>query len=510
MSRRHAITTGCALAITALALVPVPATAQPRAANAPAAPGAWKPPAGMIEALQRDLHLTKEQAQTRLVNEARLAGVEADLRGKLGERFAGSWFVGIVAQRLVVATTSEADIPQIVATGARAEIVTRSLADLAAIKNQVDNTPAAHKDTGAVRYIDVRTNKVVVLSKDVAIASNALEASGADPVAVKVEPSDETPRLLDDLVGGNAYYIGTTERCSIGFSVVRQSQNGFVSAGHCGKQGDTTSGSNRLPQGVFQGSAFPGSDYAWISVNANWTPTPTVNNGAGGTVPVTGSRAAIEGASVCRSGSTTGWHCGTIQQRDTSVTYPQGTVSQLVRTSACAEPGDSGGSFISVDQAQGVTSGGSGNCTSGGVTYFQPVDEILTTYGLTLTTVGAGTTPPGTTPPGTTPPSASSCSGYPKTVTGRLGNGQSAYQPNNSYYQTTVTGQHSACLDSDGSVDFDLFLQKWNGMTWVTVATSDSPGPDEQTSYTGTRGYYRYRVTSASGSGPYTLKYKTP
>lgn len=193
MSRRHAITTGCALAITALALVPVPATAQPRAANAPAAPGAWKPPAGMIEALQRDLHLTKEQAQTRLVNEARLAGVEADLRGKLGERFAGSWFVGIVAQRLVVATTSEADIPQIVATGARAEIVTRSLADLAAIKNQVDNTPAAHKDTGAVRYIDVRTNKVVVLSKDVAIASNALEASGADPVAVKVEPSDETP-----------------------------------------------------------------------------------------------------------------------------------------------------------------------------------------------------------------------------------------------------------------------------------------------------------------------------
>jgi hypothetical protein len=36
-------------------------------------------------------------------------------------------------------------------------------------------------------------------------------------------------------------------------------------------------------------------------------------------------------------------------------------------------------------QAQGVTSGGSGNCQSGGTTYFQPVNEILSAYGLTLT-----------------------------------------------------------------------------------------------------------------------------
>ncbi|WP_433360164.1 S1 family peptidase [Streptosporangium sp. CA-115845] len=493
MSRRHAITTGCVLVIAALALAPVPVAAQPRKANVP---GAWKPPAGMIEALQRDLHITREQAQTRLVNETRLTAVEADLRGRLGERFAGSWFVGTVAQRLVVATTSAADIPQIVATGARAEIVTRSLADLAAIKEQVDSALAARESTGAVRYVDVRTNKVVVLSKEAAMATDVLENSGTDPVAVRVEPSDETPRLLDDLVGGNAYYIGTTERCSIGFSVTGP-QNGFVSAGHCGKRGDTTSGFNRLPQGVFQGSVFPGSDYAWVSVNANWTPTPTVNNGTGNTVPVTGSKPAIEGASVCRSGSTTGWHCGTIQQRDTSVTYPQGTVYGLVRTNVCAEPGDSGGSFISVDQAQGVTSGGSGNCLKGGVTYFQPVNEILTAYGLALTTAHA------TTPPGTSP-----CSGYPKTVTGRLNSGQSAYQPNNRYYQTTAPGQQSACLDSDDNVDFDLFLQKWNGASWVTVATSDSPGPHERINYTGTRGYYRYRVTSASGSGSYTLRYK--
>ncbi len=33
-----------------------------------------------------------------------------------------------------------------------------------------------------------------------------------------------------------------------------------------------------------------------------------------------------------------------------------------------------------------MTSGGSGNCSSGGTTYFQPVNEILSAYGLTLVT----------------------------------------------------------------------------------------------------------------------------
>lgn len=58
----------------------------------------------------------------------------------------------------------------------------------------------------------------------------------------------------------------------------------------------------------------------------------------------------------------------------------------MTRTTACAEPGDSGGAYISGDRAQGVTSGGSGNRTTGGTTYYQPVDEILSAYGLTLVT----------------------------------------------------------------------------------------------------------------------------
>jgi hypothetical protein len=44
------------------------------------------------------------------------------------------------------------------------------------------------------------------------------------------------------------------------------------------------------------------------------------------------------------------------------------------------------GTSATGDQAQGVTSGGWGDCASGGRTWFQPVNEILWRYGLTLHT----------------------------------------------------------------------------------------------------------------------------
>ena len=400
MLRRRTATTGCVLAITALSLTAVPAVADRQRAGTPAAPPVWQPPPGMIQALQRDLGLSKEQAEARLLNEIRLAPIETRLRRMLGDRFGGSWLSGTTAQTLVVATTSAADIPRILAAGAQPEIVTRSLAQLIPIKQKLDEALPAHPRAGSVRYIDVKNNKVVVLSAAPQETEEIIQTVGVDKAVVSVVPSFELPRLLEEVRGGDAYYIGPASRCSIGFSVTRGTQKGFVSAGHCGKAGNATDGFNRVAQGIFQGSTFPISDHAWISVNPKWRLTAAVSNGGTGikgTVPVVGARVAIEGASVCRSGSTTDWHCGVIQQRDASVTYTQGIVFGLTRTNVCAEPGDSGGSFISIDQAQGVTSGGSGDCSMGGTTYFQPIGPILTAYDLTLLTTR--TLPP-PTPPG--------------------------------------------------------------------------------------------------------------
>lgn len=130
-------------------------------------------------------------------------------------------------------------------------------------------------------------------------------------------------------------------------------------------------------------------DFGKVDVTSSaWSLSGTVNRYGGGDVAVKGSAEAPIGASVCRSGSTTGWHCGTITAKNQTVIYINGgLVGGLTETTACAEPGDSGGSFITgTGQAQGMTSGGSGDCKEGGETLFQPVKEALNAYGLTLVT----------------------------------------------------------------------------------------------------------------------------
>ncbi|NRQ37441.1 S1 family peptidase [Nonomuraea sp. NN258] len=403
MLPRKTLTAGIALAIT---LITVPAVAV-TAKNATAtnenpyqqaqtlARMVGDPPQGLVNALTRDLGISAEQVNIRLVNEAASASLEPQLRAQLGAAYAGSWVTGPTSTP-VTATTDAAQVPAITQAGVQAKVVTRSYDQLNQIKSALDQNSARAPKTAPVWYVDIVNNNVVVLSSTPAKARAWVKSTGVDTAAVQVVRSDERPTSFYDVRGGDAYHISSGSRCSVGFSVTKAgSQGGFVTAGHCGRTGATTTGSNRVAQGTFRGSSFPGNDYAWVEVNSQWTPTPYVNSYSQGLLPVRGSRVAQVGAQICRAGSTTQrYYCGTVGQLNTSVTYSQGTVYEVTRTNVCAEPGDSGGSFMSADQAQGVTSGGSGNCSSGGTTYFQPVNEILSTYGLTLSVVGGGTTSP--------------------------------------------------------------------------------------------------------------------
>jgi streptogrisin D len=96
---------------------------------------------------------------------------------------------------------------------------------------------------------------------------------------------------------------------------------------------------------------------------------------------IASARNALPGEQAKRSGSTTGLRSGTITAVNQTVRYPQGTVSGLIRTNICAQPGDSGGPLFTGTVALGLTSGGSGNCSTGGTTFFQPVTEALSVYG---------------------------------------------------------------------------------------------------------------------------------
>src|SRR4030095_13543185 len=102
------------------------------------------------------------------------------------------------------------------------------------------------------------------------------------------------------------------------------------------------------------------------------------------------------------------------------------------------------------------------------------------------------------------------CTGYQNTRTGSPASGGSAYQPDGSYYYSSTSGTHRACLDGPTGANFNLYLQKWNGSSWATVASATSSGPDQTLTSKGTGGYYTYLVQSAPGSGGYSIGYTTP
>jgi streptogrisin C len=364
-----------------LALTTVPATVAHAKPDTPTTIDGLNP--GMVDAMRRDLGLTDNQIRGRLATEAAASVVEKAARAATGDSFAGAW-IKADASRLAVAITDPAKADAVRTAGGEPVVVARSEKVLANIQALLDATKAGSDVHGW--YVDVTTNTVVVTAATQGAGRAFVAASGVADRDVRVVTNADAPKPLYDIRGGDQYVINGNTLCSVGFSVA----GGFVTAGHCGGVNSPTLGFNNVSQGTFRGSSFPGNDYAWVQTNSSWTPQPWVNNYAGGNVTVAGSQDAAIGASVCRSGRTTGWRCGTIQAREQTVNYAQGAVYGLTRSNACAEPGDSGGSWISGNQAQGVTSGGSGNCTSGGTMFFQPVNEILQTYGLSLTTTGGG------------------------------------------------------------------------------------------------------------------------
>ena len=185
-----------------------------------------------------------------------------------------------------------------------------------------------------------------------------------------------------DISGGDAIF-GSRYRCSLGFNVISGSTHYFLTAGHCGKAEKQwwTSANHSTFLGNTIAATFPGSDYSIVQYVASYTNYP----GTVGNQDIATAANATVGESVSRTGSTTGTHTGKVQALNVTVRYQGGGVVRgLVQTTVCAEPGDSGGPFYDGSKALGLTSGGSGDCRSGGTTFFQPVVPALQTYGVSV------------------------------------------------------------------------------------------------------------------------------
>lgn len=352
----------------------------------------------VADSMKRDLGLNDAQLaqyftaeRTAFLNEARLAR-------QLGDRYAGGWLErgSDGNYRYVVASTGAVRGAKVAGVDVRnARYSLRQLDGAVERLNRVHALSNKAALQGVHAWgVDLRNNSVVVTVAP-GYALNAIDfiaVSGIDAGMVRFETSQlEAPTPFVNVIGGIAYTSGGG-RCSIGFSATRGGAKGFATAGHCGGIG-TSVGISGTTVGSVQAHYYPGGDMAWASVRSTDTLLGQVSKYDGTVQRVLGRTQAAVGAAVCRSGSTTGWRCGTIVSYNNSVNYGQGNVTGLTRSTACAGRGDSGGSWITGSgQAQGVTSGGqlpagqNTNCSvASPVTWFQPINPLISRFGLTLT-----------------------------------------------------------------------------------------------------------------------------
>lgn len=314
------------------------------------------------------------------------------LASKLGDAYAGAYYDEEKQQLVVnVVGNDNAVNVQVRRAGAVARSVDNSAGELGAATRTLTSRATM---AGTAWATDPRTNQVVVTADRTVTGErwDKLETTVASlgPGVARIQKSAGEFKTF--AAGGDAIFGGGA-RCSLGFNVTTDDGSpGFLTAGHCGVAAESWSDAqDGAAVGTVQAATFPGDgDFALVTYDDPATEAPsTVDTGDGRTVDIVRAAEAAVGQEVSRMGSTTGLQSGVVTGLDATVNYPEGTVSGLIQTDVCAEPGDSGGSLFTADgSAIGLTSGGSGDCTSGGETFFQPVTTALAAVGAEIGTGG--------------------------------------------------------------------------------------------------------------------------
>ncbi|WP_324788195.1 S1 family peptidase [Streptomyces sp. H51] len=328
------------------------------------------------------------------------------LRSMLGDAFAGSYYDAAGRQLVVNVMSGNGDnaVVQAKRAGATVREVDNSLAELRAGARTLKADATV---PGTAWAVDPKTNKIVVTADSTVTGAtwdklgSTVRSLGSGMATLK--KSAGTFKTF--VSGGDAVFAqagGGTVRCSLGFNVTASDGSpAFLTAGHCGVAAAQWSDSRTgRPIATVDQATFPGEgDFSLVKYDdPNTQAAGEVDVGGGRTVRIAKAAEATVGAQVFRMGSTTGLHDGTVTGLDATVNFQSetdpnsvDTVTGLIQTDVCAEPGDSGGSLFTQDgSAIGLTSGGSGDCTTGGETFFQPVTTALQATGATLGDAGAG------------------------------------------------------------------------------------------------------------------------
>lgn len=402
-----------------------PAVSDGLSTATPPAPGVSD--AGLVDAVSRDLGLTPEEFNAAGELGRQAAAAAEALRGVPG--YTGTWLKdgrilvsGSGPELMARVSELAATVPALTlevpapapapanAAGARGTELAVSTQQLF----QAYVREVGPQDLQAVAYSDgkfvIRTGGTnAPESTDGGPASAASDVPTAAPGKVSAEDfvarfanveldagTDLAPEA--DLVGGQGYIADTWEVCSTGFSAFDPAGlPSVLTAGHCSNDGTAQQASLEFsgwtpagPLGTFGFSQFGGpgntgivgdednpgnvgTDVAVIgSLAAGLEPQPaasTWNNPSetGPDVKIIGTAAPVEGQPVCRSGRTSAWSCGTIDEVGIYVVQGRsgnpadlrafsGFLSFAVQSSG----GDSGGPWLSGNYAVGIHSAGEG------------------------------------------------------------------------------------------------------------------------------------------------------
>jgi hypothetical protein len=236
----------------------------------------------------------------------------------------------------------------------------------------------------------VNTSAADAAAVSAAGATAAIGAPTAPPLAGTFTPANGSA-----IYGGQQYFwytvsgaVANTAQCSIGFPGYRTSDGAqqSVTAGHCLVGTSSATNIYAIPDSVpglltqnefdlrsaignpASGSAKYGSGYDTGLINIlssipetgsaqTWGYSTTGMPQDQAPIDVTGYTAAIVNADLCKSGSRTGWTCGTVTAVNQSVeigdTGGTRVVNSIVATT-CLLPGDSGGAGLIGTNAVGL------------------------------------------------------------------------------------------------------------------------------------------------------------
>lgn len=371
-----------------------------------------------VRAFARTAHLTERAAADYFALTRAVGDLQARGAAGYAATFAGVWRTpsdgGLV--HLAFTRDAAASAARLTAAFPRRDLVrvttaATSLRDLQALAARVDRDTAVWHDAGVhvgTVGVDVVTGAVAVGTASPLALAERVVATRYPGLAVRVHaegPAAPGATLCTSHAScplqavGGIELLGTVGTdvfaCSSGFDATQVSTGAavLVTAGHCFPQGGVALHSG-IPVGQVATRVWPGGDAEAIAQlpgvypatnSVLWTNAGAVVNVLG--VVGHGVSEAV-GAPVCRTGITTENQCGVIQRLNVTVNYVTGqSVTGLTESSACVQPGDSGGPYMSGNDAYGIASGGTiGACSGSTHSYYNPTTRIESSLGVRINT----------------------------------------------------------------------------------------------------------------------------